>query len=60
MRENAKPVPVYARGGMWGEAARFAVVGTACVLLNAGLCEILVRWPRWNYLAVTVLDIVDD
>src|SRR5262245_38474214 len=55
MREIAKPDRVHARGGMWSEAARFAVVGTACVLLNAGLLEVLVQRQRWNYLAVTVL-----
>jgi putative flippase GtrA len=55
MRENAEPVPVDARGGMWREAVRFAVVGTACVLLNAGLFEVLVQRKRWNYLAVTML-----
>jgi putative flippase GtrA len=55
MRENAEPVPVHARGGMWREAVRFAVVGSACVLLNIGLFEVLVQRQRWNYLAVTVL-----
>jgi putative flippase GtrA len=55
MRENAEPFPVHAQGGMRREAVRFAVVGTACVLLNAGLFEVLVQRQRWNYLAVTVL-----
>jgi putative flippase GtrA len=55
MRANAEAVPAHALGGMRREAVRFAVVGTVCVLLNAGLFEVLVQWQRWNYLAITVL-----
>jgi putative flippase GtrA len=55
MRENAESVPAHAQGGVWHEAVRFAVVGTACVLLSAGLFEVLVQRQHWNYLAVTLL-----
>ena len=58
MRVASEPASAVPPAGLKRQAARFATVGIACVLLNVGLFAVLVDWLGLGVLAVTVLSFI--